>query len=115
MTTLHTITSHVRGGGAVGSAAWVAKITGRDEKFGLARKFVRKQDHRSGSGRSGCLHFVIQEPGFYEYRGVGTDESSIASQRRTRAGGAEGFIRVTETGEVEDVTKDDVVAAFQHV
>jgi hypothetical protein len=114
MTKLHTITSHVRGGGAVGSAAWVAKITGRDEKFGLARKFVRKQDNRSGSGRSGCLHFVIEEPGFYEYRGVGTDESSIASQRRTRAGGSEGFIRVTETGEVEEVTKDAVIAAFEH-
>lgn len=82
------LTSHVRGGGC-GTSAWVARITGTDERFGLAREFVRKQKDLSRSGRSGSIHFEL-EAGVYEYRNVqhASEHASIGKLDR-------GFVVVT--------------------
>lgn len=101
-TALHTITSHVRGGGSGGSA-WVAKITGLHPDYVFEREFVRSEDALSRSGRSGQIHFPIAEPGVYEYRGVQYEagEATIGELDR-------GFLRVTRDG-VEEIRKDEVI------
>lgn len=105
LTIIETITSHVRGGGC-GAAAWVARITGPDPKFGLAREFIQKDSHLSRSGKSGYIDFHITEPGIYEMRGV-QPQAGDASIGSTLCG----FIRVTEDG-VETITKSEARAAF---
>jgi len=102
--TIYTITSTVRGGGT-GARAWVAKITGADEKFGFQREFVKKDRALSRSGKSGAVHFHINEPGIYEYRGVQLPRG----EARIGALSA-GFLRVTSDG-VEEITKSDAEAA----
>lgn len=72
----HTYT-RIRGGG-YGRHAWIARITGLDPKYGLARDFCRSHKRLSGSGRSGTISFDVDEPGLYEFRGfcVGSTPSN---------------------------------------
>lgn len=64
----NTYTS-LRGGG-YGSNAWIAKSTGTDPTHGFKREFCRKdKSGLSRSGRSGTIHFHVEEPGLYEFRG----------------------------------------------
>lgn len=50
---------------------YVARITGRDPKYGLARAFVPAASrHRSKSGRTGSNTYLL-EPGVYELSGEG--------------------------------------------
>ena len=94
--------SVVRGGG-IGNRFWVAKITGRDAKFGLARQFLKKDlSDLSGSGRSGTIEVTITEPGFYEFRERMTSDRSISD----RAYG--GFLQVDEAGNVVEVEREFV-------
>lgn len=60
---------------------YAARITGRDQRYGLAREFVPAASrHRSKSGRTGSNSYLL-EPGVYElsdqgrrrYVVVGTD------------------------------------------
>jgi hypothetical protein len=99
---LHIITSTVRGGG-VGGRAWVAKLTGHDEKWGFVREFVRKQSHTSKSGRSGSIDFPITEPGIYEFRDV-----QPARGDATIGDLASGFLRVEADGTIAEIDKDAV-------
>ena len=111
MTVLHTIRSEIRGGGQVGSGAWVAQIVGSHPQFRLERKFVRKERHTSGSGRSGHILFYLEQPGVYELRSVGTNDLSIAYQAR-RGGGENIFIELTSEGEVNELPKTEVLERF---
>ena len=98
----------IRGGGSGGSA-WVARVTGTDPRFHLARRFLDKdQEHVSRSGRSGWFTWVLREPGFYEIRDV-QYEAGVASIGRLDRG----FLRVDEAGAVTRVSKDTVIAAMQ--
>lgn len=102
---LHTISGEIRGGGS-GSGAWVARITGPDPKWKLAREFVERAGHVSRSGRSGSFTWEITEPGFYELRGV-QYAAGIASIGTLDSG----FIKVGADGTVERVSKAAVIAA----
>jgi hypothetical protein len=106
MAILHEIKGEVRGGG-VGVGAWVARITGPHPKFGLDRSFVKRRENLSGSRKSGSLSWSIVEPGYYELRGVqyGASEASIGDLDN-------GFIHVSDGGDVERVEKAQVIAAF---
>lgn len=113
---LHTITSEIRGGGAVGARAWVAEVVGVGGRFGLLRRFLREtDDERSGSGRSGHVAWAITTPGIYEYRGVGTHDRSIAQLSRRRDRGESGFVQVHADGRTEDLGLDEVKAYFADV
>lgn len=98
----HTYT-RIRGGG-YGRSAWIARITGLDEKYGLARSFCRKHPHLSSSGRSGTIGFDVTEPGLYEFRGfcVGSTPTNWEWS---------GFCEVTTAGMVQ-LSRDDVLARF---
>lgn len=94
------IWSRIIGGGKNGRQ-WLAEITGPDPKFGLSRRFLNKQELRSGTGRSGRDIWVIQNDGIFEFRDFADGSNRTHS----------GFIRV----EGEDVTmmsKAEVVAHF---
>lgn len=98
------VSTRVRGGGAAGGSAWVARITGPDAKFGLAREFVDAD--RSGlsrSGGSGTIIWPVAE-GVYEFRGLS------ASSRHTTSG----FFRVTGD-QVEMVDRDEVLARLDEI
>jgi hypothetical protein len=97
-----TGTMRVRGGG-LGSGAWVARITGTHEKYGVEREFMDAKRHLSGSGRSGDIDWELDGDGIYEFRDVCTDS------RRTESG----FFLVSE-GRVArlDVTRKKVAAWF---
>lgn len=73
--TAHNAQTRVRGGGAAGGRAWLARITGTDEQYGLAREFVQKIDNTSGSGKSGSISWHIRGDGVYEYRGFAHSSS----------------------------------------
>lgn len=107
-TNLHTITSHVRGGG-YGGSAWVAKITGPHPDYHLERRFVRSdREGLSRSGRSGQIRFPLTEPGYYEYRNVQHEagEASIGDLDS-------GFLYVNDAGAVEKALyREDVIAAL---
>ena len=95
----------VRGGG-YGSGAWIARITGTDPKFGLARAFCRKdKSGLSGSGRSGTIKFDVTEPGIYEFR-----DFCVGSTARNW--NWSGFVSIAEDGTVTEITRADALAAF---
>ena len=90
----------VRGGG-LGTDAWVARITGPSEKFGMEREFVHADRDLSHSGRSGHITWHLEgQDGVYEYRNV-----CIASRHTTS-----GFFLI-ENGKVADLgnRKSDIV------
>lgn len=81
---------------------WVAEITGRDSKYGLARVFVApKHDYRQANGRGtrGVWFWWTLESGrIYE-----------THYRETWNGGfTRKFIRVTTAGEIEGVRREEV-------
>lgn len=75
---------------------WVAKITGKDEKYKYAREFIRgKKDytHANSKGSRGIFLYFLIESGFvYEVKG---------SKKRY-------FCKVSEDGEIIELTGDDV-------
>lgn len=100
--------TRVRGGG-YGSNAWVARVTGPDARYGLAREFVRKDaSGLSGSSRSGTLRFAVTQPGYYEFRGlcVGSTPGNWEWS---------GFARIDADGTVTEVSREDVLAAVAQV
>lgn len=94
-----TITSEVRGGG-YGGSAWIAKITGPDPKYGLARDFVQSERNVSRSGKSGTVRFSIYEPGIYEVRSV-----QLPAGQATIGQLWNGFIEVNPDGSYKNVSK----------
>jgi hypothetical protein len=57
---------------------WVAQITGADEKFGLARAFVRADERdMSRSGRAGDISWSLNEPGLYQIGGSKHDNYKL--------------------------------------
>ena len=92
-----TITMHVHGG-----RGWVAEITGRDQKFGLARKFLAKRDVTNSGSVYRELEFAIPltEGTIYEY-------SEQASARRT----VKGFWHV-QSGDLVAIERSDVEASL---
>lgn len=94
-------------GGSSGSHAWVARITGRDNRYGLARAFIRADGHISRSGRSGSFAWTLPAPGFYEIRDVQHDAGSASIGRLDS-----GFIRVAADGSMARVGKAAVLAAL---
>ena len=71
---------------------WLARITGPDDRFGVAREFVRATERNaSRSGRTGQASYLIG-PGVYERH-----------EGRNRLAGNNGFFRVTADGAVEDL------------
>ena len=52
-----------------GSKAYVARIVGTSQQYGLKREFVKPDRALTvGKGKSGLLGFPDLEPGIYEYR-----------------------------------------------
>jgi len=71
---------------------WLARITGPDPQFGVARQFLRAAERNtSRSGRTGTLTYVAG-PGVYERR---EGRHSLKHQN--------GFFRVTGDGAVEQL------------
>lgn len=58
------------GGPSKGSKPWVAKITGRDEKYGLAREFLKPNWDYSKANRRGSrgvyLWYILESDQLYE-------------------------------------------------
>lgn len=88
----------VRGGG-FGNQAWIARITGTDPKFGMAREFCQKDTSGlSGSRKSGLITFDVTEPGVYEFRGFCVGSTS-------RNWEWSGFVNIHADGTVEEISK----------
>jgi len=69
---------------------WLARITGPDQRFGVAREFISPAERNtSRSGRTGTLTYVTG-PGIYERR-----EGRHSLKHRN------GFFRVTADGTIE--------------
>jgi hypothetical protein len=71
---------------------WLARITGPDERWGVAREFLRPvSKNTSRSGRTGSVTYEAG-PGVYERR-----------EGRNRLRGGNGFFRITADEEVVDL------------
>lgn len=104
------IQSRIRGGGAVGGNAWIARIVGPDDKFILRRKFCRYSDECcSNSGASGFRVFYIEDPGVYQFHRIGDwpERHSIGFQVRM-GGGFCGFVRVCKNGGLKIIGRFEV-------
>lgn len=102
---LNNTYTDVRGGG-YGSGAWIARCTGRDPKFGLAREFCKKNESGlSRSGRSGTIRFEVDEPGIYEFRGF--CRGSTAKNWEWS-----GFVKIDADGTVTELSRAEAMAAF---
>lgn len=80
---------------------WLARITGADEKYGLAREFVkvaRGDDNRSRSGMTGSITYRIGD-GVYE-------------GNEPRSGKWGRFFIVVSGGRFRLVEKDEALAAL---
>jgi hypothetical protein len=97
-------TTRIRGGG-YGGGAWLARLVGLDDKYTFKREFVPKEDHRSGSGKSGTISWTIDEPGIYEWRGfcVGSTGNNWESK---------GYCRISENG-IERLTREEAIEAVK--
>ena len=99
MTQYITISSHSYGG-----KTWIARITGTDPKFGLARVFESKRDvtsSKSNKYRDLEWVLVLDEGAVYEYREM--DNSS--------GGGDSGYWQVRD-GKLVDVSRQDILEHF---
>lgn len=80
---------------------WVARITGRDAKYGYAREFVRaRKDYAGGNSigsRGVMLHFVLNDGEVYEVRQL----TSWTSERRYFARAILGKVVEVPADEVE--------------
>lgn len=62
----------------LGFRPWVARVTGRDPKYGLAQSFVRANESSSSrSGRTGNKTWHIDEPGLYRIGGTKRDDTCL--------------------------------------
>ncbi len=81
-------------------APWVAKVTGKDPKFGLSRQFLRaRKDYAGGNSigsRGVMLHYVLEDGFMYEVRQL----TSWSSERRY-------FARAI-LGKVVEITREEV-------
>lgn len=93
--TRDTFYMQIRGGG-IGADGWIAKILGRDEKFGFARSFCSKR--REGTVRSGTLEFSLTGKGVYEFRNLCYNSSKSFS----------GFFVISDD-EIFQIEKEDVL------
>lgn len=79
---------------------WLARITGTDEKFGLAREFVKiTKDSRSRSGATGTVYYEISD-GVYE-------------GNEPRGGKRGRFFLIVEDSEVRDATRTEALNHLQ--
>lgn len=112
----------VRGGG-FGNQAWIAKLSGTDDKFGFKRTFCKQ--NRAGlsrSGRSGFIEFEMLGDGIYEFRKfcVGSTANNWEWSGFVRIAGdiVEEIDRQTAVQEVSLMTpigfNDDGLAAFNN-
>lgn len=100
--TLGNTFTDVRGGG-YGGSAWIALVTGLDDKFGLKRAFcVRDRSGLSRSGASGSISFAVTRPGIYEFRGF-----CVGSTARNWEWS--GFIELLEGAEPREMTRAEVM------
>lgn len=86
--------------------SWCAEITGRDQRFGYRRVFLPcKRDYREANskGSRGVYKLYILESGDHIY-----EVSNPISWRHADRY----FCRVTEGGEIERLTQEDLVAIF---
>lgn len=98
------IAGEIRDGGS-GASAWVARVVGTHEKFGLDRKFIDKASNVSRSGRSGYFKWTLDRPGVYELRGIQykAGEATIGQLDN-------GFISVDAGGAMTRITKAEALA-----
>lgn len=62
----------------LGFRPWVARVSGRHTKFGLAQAFVRADESSSSrSGRTGDKVWHIDEPGLYRIGGTKRDDACL--------------------------------------
>lgn len=87
---------------AYAGRGWIAKITGRDPKYGLARAFLAKRDVTGSGNTYRDLEIVIEavEGEVYEW--------SCQEAARRQEGG---FWQVRD-GKLVKITKADVLAAL---
>ena len=100
--TATTAQTRIRGGG-YGATAWLARITGADPTYGLARQFVRAdKSSMSGSGRSGVIAWDVPGPGVYEWRAfcVGSTGKNWRSS---------GFCVIAPDGAVTEIERDEAL------
>jgi len=98
------ITMRVRGGG-LGANAWVARITGPNDRYGVEREFVDANRDLSQSGKSGNITWEIDQDGVYEYR-----ELCISSTRTTS-----GFFLIEESKVADLGNRKAGVTKWAHV
>lgn len=87
-----------------GSKAYVARIVGSSERYGLKREFVKPDWSLAiGKGKSGTLGFQGIHPGLYEFRQFCVNDKSYNWHQN-------GFFVVTENGvaEIDSETAADV-------
>ncbi len=99
--TEETLSMCVRGGG-LGLSAWVAKISGEDEKFGFKREFCKKNKNLSNSEKSGIIEFELSGAGLYEFRNVCYNSSRTFS----------GFFLISED-EIKEVSRNESISYLQ--
>lgn len=92
---------------------YVARITGRDPKYGLRREFVAASRRAlSRSGATGTIEYVLYEPGVYEVGG--TRSWKLAEMERyhrgTERSGARDYIVIAADGTITAVA--DAAAAL---
>ena len=78
---------------------WVAKILGRDERYGLARQFVKRQvdySESNSTGSRGVYYYYHLDEGIYEVNEL----VSWNNERRY-------FLR-SGSGEVTEISKEEV-------
>lgn len=64
--------------GHLGYRPWVACVTGRDPKYGLAQTFIRADESSSSrSGRTGNKTWHIDDPGLYRIGGTKRDDTCL--------------------------------------
>lgn len=84
---------------------WVARITGTDSQYGLAREFLRaEKDYTSanGTGSRGIILYYWLEPGIYEVN----ERLSWKNHRRY-------FLHVHDSTTAIEITKEQVLEWLQ--
>ena len=87
------------------SKSWVARITGLDRRFGLAREFIYAQKdytHANGTGSRGIYLYYFLPPGLYEI-------SERVTWKRTRRY----FARVVDDHTIIELTREEAVQWLQ--
>lgn len=83
--------------------AWIARLTGTDDRYGFAREFVhghRDYLHANSTGSRGVFIYYALEPGLYEVN----EPISFRKDRRY-------FLRC-HMGQSEEISREDVIACL---